>query len=452
MKQLSKVVWSEGMYLGPHHFQVQGRFFEEVTHFQISNLWFEPYGVAGLELDAEALRNGTVALVHGRGIFQDGLTFNIPESDPVPSARNIADLFPPTQESLTVLLTVPPHKLGAANCALSAEQDQGRTRYVAVEKSLPDENTGLDEKVLKVGRKNLQLRLDTESAGEVQALPVGRVKRDGSGNYIYDDSFIPPCLHIAASQTLMKMTRRLIDILQEKSATVALDSRGHGKFRTGLSAQEVSRFWFLHAVNSSLGPLRHMFAAPSAHPAELFTELLRLGGALCTFALDSHPQNLPLYNHLALDQCFAELERHIRTHLELLAPSNCISIPLRSVASYFYEGEVADQRCLDRARWILAVQSAIGDAELIARTTQLVKFCSAQFVPQLVKRALPGMELAHLSVPPSAISPRVESQYFTISRVGPCWDHIVQTRRVGVYIPGDIPDPRVELLVVLENE
>ena len=452
MKQLSKVVWSEGMYLGPHHFQVQGRFFEEVTHFQISNLWFEPYGMAGLELDAEALRNGTVALVHGRGIFQDGLTFNIPESDPVPPARNIADLFPPTQESLTVLLTVPPHKLGAANCAPAAEQNQGLTRYIAEEKSLPDENTGLDEKVLKVGRKNLQLRLDTEGAAEVQVLPVGRVKRDGSGNYIYDDTFIPPCLHIGASQTLMKMTCRLIEILQEKSATVALDSLGRGKFRTGLSAQEVSRFWFLHAVNSSLGPLRHMFAAPSAHPVELFTELLRLGGALCTFALESHPQNLPLYNHLALDQCFAGLEHHIRTHLELLAPSNCLSIPLRSVASYFYEGDVTDQRCLDRARWILAVQSAIGDAELIARTTQLVKVCSAQFVPQLVKRALPGMELTHLSVPPSAISPRVESQYFAISRVGPCWDHIVQTRRVGVYIPGDIPNPRVELLVVLENE
>ena len=60
MKQLSKVVWSEGMHLGPHHFQVQSRFFEEITHFGISKLWFEPYGIVGLELDAEALRNGTV--------------------------------------------------------------------------------------------------------------------------------------------------------------------------------------------------------------------------------------------------------------------------------------------------------------------------------------------------------------------------------------------------------
>jgi type VI secretion system protein ImpJ len=122
------------------------------------------------------------------------------------------------------------------------------------------------------------------------------------------------------------------------------------------------------------------------------------------------------------------------------------------VANYFWEGEVTDQRCLDRARWILAVQSAMGDAELITRATQVVKVCSAQFVPQLVKRALPGMELTHLPVPPAAVSARVESQYFAISRAGPCWDHIAQTRHVGVYIPGDIPNPQVELLVVLETE
>jgi type VI secretion system protein ImpJ len=451
MKQLSKVVWSEGMYLGPHHFQAQGRFFEEVTHFEISNLWFEPFGLAGLELDGEALRNGTVALVHARGIFQDGLPFNIPECDPLPSTRSIADLFPPTRENLTVLLTIPPRRLGAANCSLTDQEKNGRTRYIAEVRTLPDENTGLDEKPLKLGRKNLQILLDTEDAGDLQTLPIARIQRDGSGNYVYDESFIPPCVQISASQALMMMIRRLIDILQEKSATVSLDNRGRGKFQAGFSAQEVSRFWFLHAINSSLGPLRHLFFSQSGHPAELFTELLRLGGALCTFALDSHPRNLPLYNHLSLDKSFADIEKHIRTHLDLLAPSNCISIPLRPAANYFYEGDITDQRCLDRARWILSIRSAIGDAEVITRTLQLVKVCSAQFVPQLVKRALPGMELTHMPVPPSAVSARVESQYFAISRTGPCWDHIVQSRCVGIYVPGDLPSPEIELLVVLEN-
>jgi type VI secretion system protein ImpJ len=154
---------------------------------------------------------------------------------------------------------------------------------------------------------------------------------------------------------------------------------------------------------------------------------------------------------MALDTCFAEVEKHIREHLDLLATSNCLSIPLESVANYFYEGAITDQRCLDRARWMISVHSALGDADVITRTLQLVKVCSAQFVPQLVKRALPGMELTHVPVPPSAVAQRVESQYFSVSRAGPCWDHIVQTRRVGIYIPGDIPNPEIELLVILES-
>lgn len=452
MKQLSKVVWSEGMHLGPHHFQVQSRFFEEITHFGISQLWFEPYGVSGLELDAEALRNGTASVVHARGIFQDGLAFNMPESDPLPSPRGITELFPPTRESLTVLLAVPPLRLGTANCALTEQDLNGRMRLIAESDVIPDENTGLDEKTLKVGRKNIQILLDTEDPGDTLTLPIARIRRDGSGNYIYDESFIPPCTQISASPTLMLLTRRLIELLQEKSATMSLDSRARGKFQSGFSAQEVGQFWFLHAINSSLGPLRHHFFTKRGHPEELFLELLRLGGALCTFALDSQARNLPLYNHMALDVCFAELERHIREHLDLLAPSNCLSIPLSPVANYFYEGAITDQRCLDRARWMISVHSpALGDADVITRTLQLVKVCSAQFVPQLVKRALPGMVLAHVPVPPSAIARRVESQYFSIGRAGPCWDHIVQTRRVGVYIPGEIPNPEIELLVILES-
>lgn len=452
MKQLSKVVWSEGMHLGPHHFQVQNRFFEEITHFGISKLWFEPYGVSGLELDAEALRNGTVALVHARGVFVDGLPFNMPESDALPAPRRIGDLFPPTRESLTVLLAIPPQIPGARNCALNTQEQNGSTRFTAQVTVFSDENTGADEKPLKVGRKNIFILLDTESDANLQTLPIARIRRDSSGNYVYDDSFIPPCTQISASPTLMLLARRLIDILQEKSSTMSLDSRGKGKFQTGFSAQEIGQFWFLHAVNSSLGPLRHLFFTKRGHPEELFLELLRLGGALCTFALDSQPRKLPLYNHMALDSCFAQIEAHIREHLELLAPSNCLSIPLQPVANYFYEGPVTDQRCLDRARWMISVHSpSLGDADVITRTLQLVKVCSAQFVPQLVKRALPGLDLAHVPVPPSAVARRVESQYFSVSRAGPCWDHIVQTRRVGIYVPGEIPQPEIELLVILEK-
>jgi len=47
------------------------------------------------------------------------------------------------------------------------------------------------------------------------------------------------------------------------------------------------------------------------------------------------------------------------------------------------------------------------------------------------------------------VAPKVDRQYFSVNRIGPCWEHIVKTRRVGIYIPGELPDPEIELSVLL---
>jgi type VI secretion system protein ImpJ len=451
MKLLSKVVWSEGMYLGPHHFQVQSRYFEDSIQFATSSLWFAAYGLAGVELDADALHNGTVSLLHARGIFPDGLPFNMPESEALPPARAVADLFPPTRDGVTVLLAIPPRKPDGLNCRLD-EGDPSSARYSAESRVLHDENTGADERPVRLGRKNVRLLLDTEPHSDLIALPVARVVRDGSGHFTADSNFVPPVLQIGASARLMLLVQRLIEILDDKSASISRSpGRGGPSGPAEFSTREIANFWLLHSVNSALAPLRHLLVTKRGHPEELFLELSRLAGALCTFALESHPRNLPLYDHDNLSESFDKLDRHIRAHLETIVPTNCISIPLTASENYFYEGEVTDQRCLNRSRWVLAVRANVGEAELMANAPRLVKVCTPPFVRELVKRALPGMALTHLAVPPAAISARVETQYFGIARTGPCWDHLVQTRRVGVYVPGEFPNPEVEILVVLET-
>jgi len=81
----------------------------------------------------------------------------------------------------------------------------------------------------------------------------------------------------------------------------------------------------------------------------------------------------------------------------------------------------------------------------------LVKVCSQEFIGKLVQRALPGLTMTHLQSPPTAVSPKVEYQYFSLTKSGPCWDHIVKTRLVGVYVPGDLPEPKIALQVILES-
>lgn len=448
MRFLSRVVWSEGMYLGPHHFQAQSRYFEDSIDFAVSTLWYQPYGLLGYALDEDALRNGTLSLVHARGIFSDGMPFLMPESDALPEARPIADLFPPTHDRLTVLLGVPQRQVNGMNFAPS--DDGAQVRYLTATRPFCDETTGGDERPVQLGRKNIRFVLDTEPAEGLVTLPLARVMRDGAGHLMFDPEFIPPSLQISASERLMLLLRRLIEILEEKSSTLTR-SPGESRPMGDFSPRDIANFWLLHAVNAALAPLRHLWISKRSHPEELFVELSRLGGALCTFALDSHPRTLPLYDHERLSECFGALDRHIRTHLETIVPTNCVTIPLEKVSNYFYEGDITDTRCLGRARWVLGIHANTGEADLITKAPQLVKICSAKFVGELVRRAMAGLALTHLPVPPPAIPARLETQYFGITRSGPFWDHIVQTRRVGIYVPGELPDPEIELLVVLES-
>ncbi len=449
MKLLSRVVWSEGMYLGPHHFQVQSRYFEDSIQFATSSLWFAGYGLAGIELDSEAAQNGVVSVVHARGIFPDGLPFNMPESDELPKARPIADLFPPTSDGVVISLAIPPRKPNGYNCALEPNASNGArdARYLAEARVLHDENTGVDERPVRIGRKNVRLLLDTEPKGDLLTLPIARLIRDRTGHFTFDPEFVPPILSTGASPRLMSLTQRLIDILSEKSSNIG---RGAGS-RAEFSTREIANFWLLHCVNSALAPLRHLLVSKRGHPEELFLEMSRLGGALCTFALDSHPRDLPLYDHNNLSDCFERLDRHIREHLETIIPTNCISIPLKQVEPYYYEADVTDSRVFNRSRWIFGIRAQMGEADLMDAAPRLIKICTPPFVRELVKRALPGLPLTHLPLPPPQISARVESQYFGISRSGPCWDHMVRTRQIGVYIPGDFPNPEIEVLVVLDT-
>ncbi len=448
---LSKVVWSEGMYLAQHHFQAQSRYFEDSLQFVLGTLSYKAYGVAGCELDPEALINGTVQLGHARGVFPDGLAFHIPDSDSPPAAREIGDAFSPTQESHQLLLTVPAYRRGAANCGPTAD---GAFRYIAQMAQMPDDVTGSDIKPVPVGRKNFRLRLDYEAqAGEI-ALPIARIKRDGTGHFVYDSEYVPPSLQIGASPRLLLLLSRIIEILDAKSAAVAAESSASKKVLREYASREVANFWLLHAVRSSIPPLRHLLEMRTSHPEELYTELSRLAGALCTFAFDSNPRSLPVYDHERLGECFSELDRHIRTHLEVIIPTNCIKLPLRRVSDFLYVGVVTDQRCFGQSHWILGARSDGDRGELITRVPKLVKICSSRHVERLFKEARPGLSIQHLPNPPSAVSPRIGAEYFTLGRSGSmeaqvCWKDISRSGEVGIYIPGALAGAELELLVVL---
>jgi type VI secretion system protein ImpJ len=382
--------------------------------------------------------------------MQDGLAFQMPEADPLPEARPIGSLFSPSRDSHTLYLALPAHRDEGRNFGESNGHLPADTRYVVQTRMFCDDASGRDERPVQLGRKNFRLLLDSELTPGMTALPVAAIRRDGSGNFVYDTNFIPPCIDIRASRRLMLMMRELVAAMEEK--TRALE--GMRQPSTPLAEhfrRDLSTFWFLHALHSSLGVLRHLLLARRGHPERLYLELARLSGSLCSFALDAHPRDLPLYDHERLTECFQVMENTIRRFLDLVVPVNVVTVPLQPMDNYFWHAAITDPRWVDRSRWILGIQSRAGEAAIIGATPQLVKVCSEKFIRKIVSLAMPGLPLTHLPVPPPEVPARVEGQYFGISKSGPCWEHIVVTKQIGIYVPGDLPNPELELIILLES-
>jgi len=448
MKFLSRVVWSEGMYLSPHHFQTQSRYFEDSMSFVASSLWREPWGLLHAELDAKAIRNGTATVLHASGIFPDGLAFELPNSDPPPPIRNLLEVFPSTDAVLPIYLAVPVRKDNGFDCDLGTAADS--IRFSRMQRMLRDETNGIDEREIELGQKNIRLVTEAELTPELLSIPIAHILRDGRGHLVCDEEFIPPCLRLSACEPLLLLVRRLIDAIGEKSAIIARSARRHGRFEAGTGALDVANYWFLHALHNALPPLQHLATTTHAHPEDVYVELSRLAGALCTFAVDSDPRQLPAYDHRNPGPAFRALDAHIRKHLEIVVPSNTISFTFQPAEPYIHGADVTDERCLRRSRWVFGIRSDLGESDLLKLVPRLVKVCSLKFVPELVKRALPGMTLTHLPVPPTAIRAEADMQYFAVDTAGPCWEHILQTRKVGVYIPGEISRPEFDLTVIVE--
>jgi type VI secretion system protein ImpJ len=230
------------------------------------------------------------------------------------------------------------------------------------------------------------------------------------------------------------------------------DRQGERKGVAEYATHEVASFWLAHTIHASLAPLRYHRDTRAAHPEQLYVELARLGGALCTFALDAHPRTVPGYDHERLGDCFLALERHIRTHLDVILPSAYVAVPLARQADYLYAGPVNDQRCFGPSRWFLGMRAAMGESEIMSKAPTLVKICSQKHILRLVKEAYAGLSLEHVPSPPAGIAPRVDTQYFLVSRSGPCWEAIQKTREIGIYVPAVFRNVELDLRIMLQGQ
>ena len=441
------MIWSKGTLLAPQHLQIQDRFIEGTLEFTLDSLNYRPWGFGRLGINQEALAAGVFAVTSASGLLPDGLPFEIPDSDPAPPPKPLDQSFEADQTSLDVYLAIPHYRERGLN--VSVGKQGADTRYLAEVAVVRDENTGGSERPIQVAQKNFRLLVEGDSRQGMSALRAARVVRTAAGSFQLDPHFVPPLLDISASDYLVAISRRLVEILSAKSTLLAGLRRQKNQSLADFTASDIANFWLLYTVNTHFPLFRHIFETRKGHPEQLYSAMLVLAGALTTFSLKVHPRDLPPYDHDDLGTCFTDLDEKLRFLLETVVPSNFVSLPLKLVQPSIYATAVSDDKYLKNTRMYLAIQAEMNEAELINKTPQLIKVCSATHIEHLVRQALPGLQLTHVARPPSSIPVKLNCQYFSLNQAGGAWEAVLRARNLAAYVPGDFPNPQMELVILL---
>lgn len=214
----SKVLWTEGLFLQPHHFQQSDRYTESLVAGLARRISPYAWGLSGLEIDHEALKVGQFAVKSCAGLTQDGTVFRVPMADPHPPAMEV----PSTVKDCIVYLTVPQRRQGAAEVDLSgAERSASRLRPDKVEVT---DVTSTERKPveLDVGKMRLQFALEVDDLADLLAIPVARIiEVRPDKEIVLDQSFIPSCLDVRAAPALSGFLRELEGLLAHRMEALA---------------------------------------------------------------------------------------------------------------------------------------------------------------------------------------------------------------------------------------
>jgi type VI secretion system protein ImpJ len=437
MSRTHRIVWTEGMFLGPHHFQQWDHHVQAELAYRHAVGQAHAWGVRTLQLEREALANGRVQLSALEAVLPDGVGIQAPARDPLPASRAVEGHFPAEQARLEVYLALPEARAGIPLCRLDGGEGTTESRYVGETVRVADDNRSGNEIELTAARANLKLLFADESLDGHTVLKLAEIERAADGKLAPAADYAPPALTLAAAGPAAEIVRSIVEVLSAKSTALAEQTRQRGGGLVEYGTSDVGNFWLLHTVNSYLPLLAHDLRTPATHPAQVYLHLAQLVGALCTFGVGRHPRDIAPYTHEAAGPVFRALERDVRELLQTVMPSRYASVPLERRDESTLVGSFPSAELLEPGvEWYLAVSGELPEERVRADVPVRVIVGSPHNLDFLVRTATPGVKLSHIAVPPRDFPLKSGHTYFRIDAKGETWDTIREARALALFTGG----------------
>jgi type VI secretion system protein ImpJ len=437
-----KVVWSEGMFLRPQHFQQFERYLETVVHDRALGAQGCFWGFHSLKLDQEALALGRVSLQEAHGLLPDGTPFSFPGVVVAPPALD----FPKDLREERVILALPLRRMGTTEVDFE-DSKQSLARYKVIENETGDSNSlGGEAAPIQLG--DLRLRLFPESKlseGWVGIGVIRVIERRADNSLVMDASYIPPTLSSNEQLALKGCITEVLSLVHQRGDAIA--SRMSQPGRGGIG--EVSDFLLLQLINRYEPLLKHLSEIGSLHPERLFSLFVEMAGELSTFSADTRrPRAFLSYDHDDLSRCFASVMLELRRSLSTVLEQNAFQIELHERSYGVRVALIKDAELIHNASFVLAVY-ADSPAEIVrARFPTQVKIGPVEKIRDLVNLHLPGVTLQALPIAPRQIPYNAGYNYFELDTTNELWRNLEKSGGLAMHIAGDFPGLALEFWAI----
>ncbi|PIE83132.1 MAG: type VI secretion system baseplate subunit TssK [Candidatus Contendobacter odensis] len=450
MSWYSKVVWSEGMFLRPQHFQQQDRYIEALVRQSCAQIRAYHWGVTELVLDREALVLGKIAITAARGLLPDGTPFNIPDYDPPPVPIDIHDSVRDTR----ILLAMPMRRSGMADVDRGERQDT-TARYRAEASDVRDNNidNANNSAFVEIGEPRLRLLLATQDVSEYTCIGVARVlEKKPDQTVVLDADYLPPCLDCRALPALNGFVTEVFGLLHQRGDALADRLSGAGSSRG--AGVDISQFLRLQTVNRFEPLFAHLSTAQGLHPETFYQIALQLAGEMNTFTNKERrrPPTFPSYDHDDLETTLAVLMTELRHALSLVEEQAAIQIPIEERQYGIRVAVITDRErpLLDKATFILAVRADMATELLRKLFPSQVKIGPVERIAQFVNHHLPGIGVSALPVAPREIPYHADFIYFRLDRSSEFWKQILNSGGFAFHVGGEFPEMEMVFWAIKE--
>ncbi len=443
MSWTSKVVWSEGLFLRPHHLQQNDRYMEALLESRVRHITPYPWGFSTIEIDRDLAQQSKFSVRRATGVMPDGTPFDIPGSSPLPPPIDV----PETAGKQLLWLSLP---LAAANTreVEDAEADSASRYYPATEVLIDATSALRMEEEIDVAHPRLSFELRRTGKPGYVSLPIARVLEVRDRTIVFDEKFAPPVLSCAAHPVIDGWIDRVIgwiDNKLEELARYAADPTAGG----GLQSAD---YFVLQLLNRHVPVLKHFRQSRYIHPERLYEEFLRIAGELATFATaERRARNYPPYDHDNLEEVFTPLVRDIQDFLSAQLGRRAIRLEIIERAPNAFVSTIRDRNLFRNAALVLEVSARRPLTEIQSHFPHLFKVGPNTKMNEIVHAHLPGVGLVHLPTPPPQIRAITDHVYFLLDRQSPLWPEFSVASSIGMHFSGDWPELELELWAVLEG-